>query len=311
MWSVSNRTAKDACTHTHTHTHIRSDQKRKIKSAKIWPTENHSNYTTEKLKYEMLMMQNLPYWWSHKISHRQKQNENKCLQHRMPLSGTVIEFTMISLTMRYTIATVCGSSSGNDDSNNIDNWLNSQNYKMHIVQTQLPSFSLHNSTLCIHHPLSLSHFVSFKNVNALHSQRVYFYYFEYKGQTILFIFERSKFWNKQSPVVRQFFFLFFVVRVIWIFFYWTYFIHLCVPHVFLLQFFLSCCSKIHLKMFVASQNDIRFLARIIMQFSQVRFSSFMLGYLYRINCFLLVRTLTCIYLYINQLGEAVWKKIRL
>lgn len=58
------------------------------------------------------------------------------------------------------------------------------------------------------------------------------------------------------------------------------------------SFFLCCCSKIRLKMLVASQNDIRFLARNIMQFSQVRFSSFMLGYLYRINCFLLIRTPT-------------------
>lgn len=159
---------------------------------------------------------------------------------------------------------------------------------MHIVQTWLQRFSQHNGTLCVH-PLFCFVLSLFKKVNTLQSQCVPFVRcWITKAKHFIFIFEHSQFSSKQSPVVRHFspvllfVLLEFFSSIELIPFIYAY-------HMFFFFFFsLCCCSKIHLKMSVASQNDIRFLARNIMQFSQVRFSSFMLGYLYRINCFLLI-----------------------
>lgn len=102
-WSVSNETAKDACTHIHT-----VESKTKNEMAKTWPTENRSNYTTENSNIKCLWCKILHFGEAikshNKDKNAKKQNENKCPLHRMPLSGTVIEFTMFSLTMRYTAA---------------------------------------------------------------------------------------------------------------------------------------------------------------------------------------------------------------
>lgn len=95
----------------HTHARIR------IKSEK-WNGENLTDRPTDRISLKLHDWKMKCWWcimlqlrWSHKIAaskqrRAKKQNENEWLQHRMPLTGTVIEFTMALPSKRYTDATV-------------------------------------------------------------------------------------------------------------------------------------------------------------------------------------------------------------